>query len=172
MSQVNVQRTVQKSEHARAVLSGGVGVFASLLAIGWALFGYNLPSVVNVTTKSSQNWMLLQVGIAFVTLLGSGLMLARFTAAGGAINILGSLGTFITGVYFSTGLETAARARGLTAVTLQFSRFYAGSIGISTDRIVSTLLVIPVFPIAVLLLISGLGALATYRASKRPLRLP
>ena len=172
MSQVNVQRAVQRTEHARALLSGGLGVFASLLAIGWALFAYNLPSAVDLTTKMSQNLMLLQFGVAFVTLLGSGLMLARYTLAGGLLNIVGSLSTFITGVYYSSGLEAAARAKDLTTLHLRFSQYFTGTVNIPTDRIVSTLLIVPVFPIAVLLLISGLGAMATYRAGKKPMLLP
>ena len=172
MSQVNVQRAVQRTEHARALLSGGLGVFASLLAIGWALFAYNLPSAVDLTTKMSQNLMLLQFGVAFVTLLGSGLMLARYTAAGGPLNIIGSLSTFITGIYYSSGLEAAARAKDLTTLHLRFSQYFTGTVNIPTDRIVSTLLIVPVFPIAVLLLISGLGAMATYRAGKKPMLLP
>ncbi len=116
--------------------------------------------------------MLLQFGVAFVTLLGSGLMLARYTLAGGLLNIVGSLSTFITGVYYSSGLEAAARAKDLTTLHLRFSQYFTGTVNIPTDRIVSTLLIVPVFPIAVLLLISGLGAMATYRAGKKPMLLP
>ncbi len=83
MSSVSVQKIVPRATHARALLSGGLGVFASLLAIGWALFGYNLPSAVDVTSSQSQSLMLLQVGLAFITLVGSGLMLATYTGPGG-----------------------------------------------------------------------------------------
>jgi len=167
MSSVSVQKIVPRATHARALLSGGLGVFASLLAIGWALFGYNLPSAVDVTSSQSQSLMLLQVGLAFITLLGSGLMLATYTAPGGTVNILGSLGTFIIGVYYSSGLADAARADHLRSLPLRFSSFYTGTVSIPTDRIVSTLLVVPVFPIAALLLISGVGGLATYRSSRK-----
>ena len=167
MSSGSVQKIVQRAAHARALLSGGLDVFASLLAIEWALFGYNLPSAVDVTSSQSQSLMLLQVGLAFITLLGSGLMLATYTAPGGTVNILGSLGTFIVGVYYSSGLADAARADHLTSLPLHFSSFYTGTVSIPTDRIVSTLLVVPVFPIAALLLISGVGGLATYRLSRK-----
>jgi len=50
---------------------------------------------------------------------------------------------------------------------LRFSGVYSGTVSLATDRIVSTFLIVPVFPIAALLLISGLGALATYRSGKR-----
>jgi len=100
-----------------------VGVFASLLAIGWALFGYNLPSAVDVNSSQSQSLMLLQVGLAFITLVGSGLMLATYTTPGGTVNIVGSLGTFILGVYYSSGLADAARADHLTSLPLRFSSF-------------------------------------------------
>ena len=111
--------------------------------------------------------MLLQVGLGFITLVGSGLMLATYPAPGGTVNILGSLGTFIIGVYYSSGLADAARADHLTSLPLHFSSFYTGTVSIPTDRIVSTLLVVPVFPIAALLLISGVGGLATYRLSRK-----
>ncbi len=42
------------------------------------------------------------------------------------------------------------------------SRFLTGTLNIPVDMVVSTLLVVPVFPIAILLLISGLGGLAAY----------
>src|SRR4029077_14332440 len=82
MSSLCVQNFTQHGTHARAMLSGGLGVFTSFLALGWALFAYNLPSAVNVTSSQSQNLMLLQVALAFITLLGSGLMLAAYTAPG------------------------------------------------------------------------------------------
>ena len=111
--------------------------------------------------------MLVQLVLAFVMLVGSGLMLARFTLPGGIINILGALSTFIIGVYFSTGIADSARSKDLTLLRLHFSGVYTGTVSLATDRIVSTFLVVPVFPIAALLLISGLGALATYRSGKR-----
>src|SRR5437773_10004822 len=123
MSSARVQKIVQGAPHARALSSGGLGAFASLLAIGWALFGYNVPSAVDVTSSRSQSRMLLQVGLAFVTLLGSGLMLATYTAPGGTVNILGSLGTLIIGVYYSSGLADAARADQFTSLPLRFSSF-------------------------------------------------
>ncbi|OLD08423.1 MAG: hypothetical protein AUI95_03305 [Crenarchaeota archaeon 13_1_40CM_3_52_4] len=100
-------------------------------------------------------------------LLGSGLMLARFTLPGGVINILGALTTFLIGVYFSSGIADAARSKDLTALPLRFSGVYSGTVSLATDRIVSTFLIVPVFPIATLLLISGLGALVTYRSGRR-----
>ena len=167
MSTVNVKAALERPKHARAILSGALGVFSSLLAIGWALWAYNLPSGVNLNSSQSQNLMLAQLVLAFVMLVGSGLMLARFTLPGGIINILGALSTFIIGVYFSTGIADSARSRDLTLLRLHFSGVYTGTISLPTDRIVSTFLVVPVFPIAALLLISGLGALATYRSGKR-----
>ena len=167
MSTLNLKTALETPRHVRAILSGALGVFSSLLAIGWALWAYNLPSGVNVTSSQSQNLMLVQLVLAFIMLLGSGLMLARFTRPGGIINILGALATFLIGVYFSTGIADAARAKDLTALRLHFSGVYAGTLTLATDRIVSTFLIVPVFPIAALLLISGLGALATYRSGKR-----
>src|SRR5207249_38589 len=79
MSTVRIQGALQTQKHVRALLSGGLGVFSSLLTIGWALWAYNLPSAVNVTSSQSQNLMLAQLMLAFIMLLGSGLMLARFT---------------------------------------------------------------------------------------------
>ena len=167
MSTVNVKAALEGPKHVRAILSGGLGVFSSLLAIGWALWAYNLPSAVNVNSSQSQNLMLAQLVLAFVMILGSGLMLARFTLPGGIINILGALSTFVIGVYFSTGIADSARLKELTALPLRFSGVYSGTLSLATDRIVSTFLIVPVFPIAALLLISGLGALATYRSGKR-----
>ncbi len=167
MSTIKIQEKVQAPKHVRAILSGGLGVFSSLLAIGWALWAYNLPSAVNVNSSQSQNLMLAQLVLAFVMILGSGLMLARFTLPGGIINILGALTTFVIGVYFSTGIADSARSNDLTALPLRFSGVYSGTVSLATDRIVSTFLIVPVFPIAALLLISGLGALATYRSGKR-----
>src|SRR6266436_9994497 len=100
MSTVKIQEKVQAPKHVRAILSGGLGVFSSLLAIGWALWAYNLPSAVNVTSSQSQNLLLVQLGLAFIMLLGSGLMLARVTLPGGMINVLGAISTFLIGVYF------------------------------------------------------------------------
>ncbi len=94
-------------------------------------------------------------------------MLARFTLPGGIVNILGALVTFLIGVYFSSGIADAARSNDMTALPLRFSGVYTGTVSLATDRIVSTFLIVPVFPIAVLLLISGLGALATYRSWRR-----
>jgi hypothetical protein len=167
MSTVGIKEALQTPKHVRAILSGALGVFSSLLAIGWALWAYNLPSSVNVTSSQSQNLMLAQLVLAFIMLLGSGLMLARFTLPGGVINILGALATFLIGVYFSSGIADAARSKDLTALPLRFSGVYTGTVSLATDRIVSTFLVVPVFPIAALLLISGLGALATYRNGRR-----
>src|SRR3989454_12691556 len=167
MSTVKIQGALQTPKHVRALLSGGLGVFSSLLAIGWGLWAYNLPRAVNVTSSQSQNLMLDQLALAFILLLGSGLMFARITLAGGEINILGALATFLIGVYFSKGFADAARSKDLTALPWRFSGVYTGTVSLATDRIVSTFLIVPVFPIAVLLLISGLGALATYRSGKR-----
>src|SRR5437660_10739874 len=94
MSTVKIQGALQTPKHVRALLSGGLGVFSSLLAIGWALWAYNLPSAVNVTSSQSQNLMLAQLGLAFIMLLGSGFMHARFTQAGGIINVLGALSAY------------------------------------------------------------------------------
>src|SRR5467141_3547424 len=124
MSTVKVQERVQAPKHVRAILSGGLGVFSSLLAIGWALWAYNLPSAINVTSSNSQNLMLAQLGLAFIMLLGSGLMLARFTLPGGIVNILGALATFLIGVYFSSGIADAARSKDLSALPLRFSGVY------------------------------------------------
>ena len=167
MSTVNVKAALEGPKHVRAILSGALGVFSSLLAIGWALWAYNLPSGVNLNSSQSQDLMLAQLVLAFVMLVGSGLMLARFTLPGGIINILGALSTFIIGVYFSTGIADSARSKDLSVLRLHFSGVYTGIVSLATDRIVSTFLVVPVFPIAALLLISGLGALATYRSGKR-----
>lgn len=164
MSSLNMQNITQHGR-ARALLSGGLGIFTSFLAIGWALFAYNIPSAVKVTSSQSQSLMLIQVTVAFVTLLGSGLMLAAYTAPGGTINVLGALGTFIIGTYYTSNLADAAKANDLTSLPLHFSTIYNGTVSIPTDRIVSTFLIVPVLPIAILLLISGLGALATYRSS-------
>src|SRR5216683_2942188 len=149
--------------HPRSLLAGGLGVFSSFLAIGWALFGYNLPATVNLASIQSDNLMLAQFVVAFVVLIGSGLMLARYTRLGGAINILGGLATFALGVLYARSLEQAARSASLQGLSLHFSQFYTAPLVIPVDRLVSTLLVVPVFPIATLLVISGLGALATYR---------
>ncbi|HLC11061.1 MAG TPA: hypothetical protein VJL56_04365 [Candidatus Bathyarchaeia archaeon] len=167
MSTVKIQGALQTPKHVRALLSGGLGVFSSLLAIGWGLWAYNLPSAVNVTSSQSQNLMLAQLALAFIMLLESGLMLATFTLPGGIINILGALATFLIGVYFSSGIADAARSKDLTALPLRFSGVYTGTVSLATDRIVSTFLIVPVFPITALLLTSGLGALATYRSGRR-----
>ena len=166
MTSVKVQSATPRT-HSRALLSGALGVFASLLVIAWARWAYNLPSAVDITSSQSQSLMLLQVGLGFVTLVGSGLMFARYTALGGAINVLGAVGTFLIGAYFASDIANAATAKDLTALPLRFSDFYANTVKIPTDRIVSTFLIVPVLPIALLLLISGLGALVTYRTSRR-----
>src|SRR5437016_4005922 len=88
---------------------------------------------------------------------------SRYTRLGGAINILGGLTTFGIGVLYARGLEQVARAASLQGLSLHFSQFYTAPLVIPVDRLVATLLVMPVFPIATLLVISGLGALATYR---------
>ena len=154
----NVQVT-----HPRSLLAGGLGVFSSLLAIGWALFGYNLPSSVNLPPNQPDALMLAQFGVAFIMLVGSGLMLARYTRLGGAINVLGGLTTFGIGILYARSLEQAARAQSLQGLTFHFASGYTAPLVIPVDRLVSTLLVVPVFPIAILLVISGLGSLATYR---------
>ena len=149
--------------HPRSLLAGGLGAFGSLLAIGWALFGYNLPSTINLASTQADNLMLAQLGVAFVVLIGSGLMLARYTRLGGAINILGGLATFGIGVLYARSVEQAARAASLQAIPLRFSQLYTAPLVIPVDRLVSTLLVAPVFPVATFLVVSGLGSLATYR---------
>jgi hypothetical protein len=149
--------------HPRSILAGGLGVFASLLTIAWALFGYNLPTSVNLPSNQPDTLMLAQFGVAFIVLVGSGLMLARFTRLGGAINVLGGLATFGIGVLYARSLEQAARAQSLEGLKLQFASGYTAPLVIPADRLVSTLLIVPVFPLATLLVISGLGSLATYR---------
>ena len=166
MSTVKIQ-SVQTRTHPRSLLSGGLGVLASLGAIAWARWAYNLPSAVDLTSSQSENLMLIQMALGFVTLAGSGLMLARYTAAGGSINILGALGTFVIGAYYSSDIQNAALSKDLTSLPLRFSNYYANTIHIPTDRIVSTFLLVPVLPIALLLLISGLGAVSTFRSSRR-----
>jgi len=153
--------------HPRSLLAGGLGVFASLLAIGWALFGYNLSSTVNFASGQSENLMLLQFSVAFIVLIGSGLMLARFTRLGGSINILGGLTTVGIGVLYARTMEQSAKTASLQAIPL----VYTAPLVIPVDRLVATLLVVPVFPIAILLVISGLGSLATYRMH-RPHHIP
>src|SRR5207245_6175521 len=120
MSTVKIQGALQAPKHLRALLSGGLGVFSSLLAIGWALWAYNLPSAVNVASSQSQNLMLAQLVLAFIMLLGSGLMLARFTLPGGVINVLGALSTFLIVVYFSRGITATAISKILMALRLRF----------------------------------------------------
>ena len=169
MAKVNPARVA----HPRSLLAGGLGVFSSLLAIGWALFGYNLPTTFNLASSQPDNLMLAQFGVAFIVLIGSGLMLARYTRLGGAINILGGLTTFGIGVLYARSLEQAARAASLQGLSLHFSQVYTAPLVIPVDRLVSTLLVVPVFPIATLLVISGLGSLATHRMHRpHPIALP
>ena len=148
--------------HPRSLLAGGLGVLSSLLAIGWALFGYNLPTASDLASTQPDNLMLAQFGVAFVVLIGSGLMLARYTRLGGAINVLGGLTTFGIGVLYARSLEQAARAASLQGLSLHFSQFYTAPLVIPVDHLVATLLVLPIFPIATLLVISGLGSRATY----------
>src|SRR5207249_9634445 len=139
--------------HPRSLLAGGLGVFASLLAIGWALFGYNLSSTVSFASGQSENLMLAQFGVAFIVLVGSGLMLARYTRLGGAINVLGGLATFGIGVLYARTLEQSAKNASLQAIP-HFSQLYTAPLVIPVDRLVATLLIVPVFPIATLLVIS------------------
>ena len=134
MPNVKIENVARQSSHARALLSGGLGVFASLLAVAWGRFAYSLPSAVNLTSPQSQNLMLFQVALGFVTLVGSGLMLARYTAPGGVVNVLGAIGTFVIGVYFSNDLTNAAEAKDLTALPLKFSDYYASTVSIPVDR--------------------------------------
>lgn len=107
--------------------------------------------------------MLIQVGLAFVTLVASGLMLARYARVGGAVNILGSMATFILGIFYTRSLELAARSGNLRVLRLEYTRFYAVNLNIPVDRLVATLLIVPVFPLAMFLLASGLGGLAASR---------
>jgi hypothetical protein len=90
--------TPPRVAHPRSLLAGGLGVLSSLLAIGWALFGCNLPTATNLASSQPDSLMLAQFCVAFVVLIGSGLMLARYTRLGGTINILGGLATFGLGV--------------------------------------------------------------------------
>jgi len=69
---------------------------------------------------------------------------------GGAINILGGLTTFSIGLLYARSLEQAARAASLQGLSLHFSQFYTAPLVIPVDRLVATLLVVPVFPIATL----------------------
>ncbi len=107
--------------------------------------------------------MLIQVGVAFVSLVASGLMLVRYPGAGGVINVLGSVATFVVGIMYTRALEVAARSEGLTRLHLEFTRFYAATLSIPVDRLVATFLAVPIFPVAILLLASGLGGLAAIR---------
>jgi hypothetical protein len=145
------------------MLSGAVGIFASVLTLSWALFGYNLPSALGIASARSQDLMLIQVGVAFVSLVASGLMLVRYPGAGGVINVLGSVATFVVGIMYTRALEVAARSEGLTRLHLEFTRFYAATLSIPVDRLVATFLAVPIFPVAILLLASGLGGLAASR---------
>src|SRR5712692_7737188 len=120
MAKVNPVRVA----HPRSLLAGDLGVFSSLLAIGWALFGYNIPTTANLASTQPDNLMLAQFGVAFVVLIGSGLMLARYTRLGGAVNILGGLGTFGIGVLYARSLEQAAKAASLQGLSLHFSQVY------------------------------------------------
>ncbi len=149
--------------HRRAVLSGAVGIFASILTLSWALFGYNLPGVLRINSAQSQDLMLIQVGVAFFSLVASGLMLSRYPGEGGGINVLASVATFVIGIMYTRALELAARSEGLTRLHLESTRFFAATLNIPVDRLVATFLVVPIFPVAILLLASGLGGLAATR---------
>lgn len=151
--------------HRRAALSGALGIFASILTLSWALFGYNLPGVLRIDSARSQDLMLIQVGVAFISLVASGLMLTRYPGTGGVVNVLGSVATFVIGILYTRALELAARSEGLSRLHLEFTRVYSVSLNIPVDRLVATFLVIPVFPVAILLLASGLGGLAATRHS-------
>src|SRR2546426_603983 len=107
-----VKELVQPSvpRHHRAILSGALGIFASLLAIAWALFGYNLPAALRLSATQAQNLMLTQVTIAFVTLVAGGLMISRYPRAGGGLLIIGSMATFIIGIFYTRALELANRS--------------------------------------------------------------
>src|SRR5712692_2119088 len=100
--------------HHRAILSGALGIFASLLALAWALFGYNLPGALNLNATQAQNLMLTQVMVAFLTLVAGGLMLTRYPRAGGGLLVLGSLATFVIGIFYTRALELAARGENLS----------------------------------------------------------
>jgi hypothetical protein len=80
--------------------------------------------------------------------------------------------TFGIGVLYARSLEQSAKAASLQGVTVHFSRFYTAPLVIPVDRLVDTLLVVPVFPIATLLVISGLGSLTTYRMHRPQIALP
>jgi len=162
-----VKELVQPSvpRHHRAILSGALGIFASLLAIAWALFGYNLPAALRLSATQAQNLMLTQVTIAFVTLVAGGLMISRYPRAGGGLLIIGSMATFIIGIFYTRALELAARGENLSRIRLE-SQFFTATLNIPVDRVVSSLLLFPVFPISILLLVSGLGGLAVY--SRQP----
>src|SRR5689334_17882330 len=125
---VSARQIAERSTHPRALLSGSLGVFSIFLSLAWSLFGYNLPSAVNILSTSSQNLMLIQVGLAFLSFVGSGLMLARYTAPGGIVNTLGALGTFLVGIYYSTGLADAAQAHRLKSVTFHLSSLYSNTL--------------------------------------------
>ena len=147
--------------HSRAVLSGALGIFAGLLTLGWALFGYNLPGLVGLSGARPQDWMLAQVAVGFLAIVAGGLMLARYPLAGGALNVMGSLATFVLGILYTRALELAARRSQLEALRLGFSRFSTATLNLPVNQLVATMLIFAVFPVAVLLLISGLGGLAT-----------
>ena len=154
------------SRHPRAILSGALGIFAGLLTLGWALFGYNIPGLVGLAGARPQDWMLIQVAFGFLAIVAGGLMLARYPLAGGSLNVVGSLATFVLGILYTRALELAARRAQLTMVRLEFSRFSTGTVNLPVNQLVATMLIFAVFPVAVLLLISGLGGLATGARSR------
>jgi hypothetical protein len=156
----NMQPSGPPRRH-RAILSGALGIFAGLLTLAWALFGYNLPGLTGLAGARPQDWMLVQVALGFMAIVAGGLMLARFPSAGGALNVAGSVGTFVLGIVYARALELEARRAQLEALRLQFSRFSTATLSLPVNSLVATMLIFAVFPIAILLLISGLGGLAT-----------
>lgn len=153
---------VQRVSHPKATLSGAVGVFSGLLTLGWALFGYNLPATLGISAANPQNLMLVQVAVGFLAVVAGGLMMAHYPGTGGTLNILGSMTTFTIGIFYARELELAARGHHVDSLELQFSRFYSASLNLPVNVLVSSLLIFAVFPVAFLLLISGLGGLATH----------
>jgi hypothetical protein len=96
-----------------------------------------------------------------MAIVAGGLMLARFPSTGGALNVAGSVGTFVLGTVYARALELEARRAQLEALRLQLSRFSTATLSLPVNSLVATMLIFAVFPIAILLLISGLGGLAT-----------
>ncbi len=162
----HVAMQVQGAAHPKATLSGALGIFAGLLTLGWALFGYNLPATLGISAVNPQNLMLVQVAFGFLAVVAGGLMMAHYPGTGGALNVLGSLTTFTIGIFYSRGLELAARGHHVDSLELQFSRYYSASLNLPLNVLVSSLLIFAVFPVAFLLLISGLGGLATHARAR------